>query len=92
MIRLWLVTYDIGDDDCRQKVHDILKDHGKRVQYSVFECHLSDSRLHALRARLLEQIDSGDSLRWYPLCSWCGDAVFYQGLGLPPEDEAFFLQ
>lgn len=92
MSRLWLVAYDIVDDDSRQKVHDILKDYGKRVQYSVFECHLSDNRLQALRARLLDEIDDGDSLRWYPLCRWCSEAVFFQGLGLPPEDEAFFLQ
>lgn len=92
MTRLWLITYDISDDDNRQKVHDILKDYGKRVQYSVFECHLSDSRLNVLRGRLLDEIDNADSLRWYPLCRWCSTAVFFQGLGLPPEDEAFFLQ
>lgn len=92
MTRLWLITYDISDDDDRRKVHGILKDYGKRVQYSVFECHLSDGRLSDLRARLLAEIDKADSLRWYPLCAWCSDAVFFQGLGLPPEDEGFFLQ
>jgi CRISPR-associated protein Cas2 len=92
MTRLWLITYDISDDDSRQKVHNILKDYGKRVQYSVFECHLSDRQLSVLRTRLLEEIDSADSLRWYPLCVWCREMVFFQGLGLPPEDEGFFLQ
>lgn len=92
MTRLWLITYDISADDNRQRVHNILKDYGKRVQYSVFECHLSDSQLSILRTLLLDEIDSNDSLRWYPLCVWCSEAVFYQGLGLPPEDEDFFLQ
>jgi CRISPR-associated protein Cas2 len=90
--RLWLISYDISADDTRQRVHNILKDYGKRVQYSVFECHLSDHQLSILRARLLEKIDSADSLRWYPLCVWCRETVFFQGLGLPPEDEGFFLQ
>ncbi|MEI6069648.1 MAG: CRISPR-associated endonuclease Cas2 [Methylococcaceae bacterium] len=92
MTRLWLITYDISADDQRQKVHNILKDYGKRVQYSVFECHLSDRQLSVLRARLLDEIDSDDSLRWYPLCDWCCELVFFQGLGLPSEDEDFFLQ
>jgi len=92
MTRLWLITYDISDDDSRQKVHNVLKDYGKRVQYSVFECHLSGRQFNALRALLLDEIDCSDSLRWYPLCVWCSDTVFFQGLGLPPEDEDFFLQ
>ena len=89
---LWLITYDISADGRRQKVHNILKDYGKRVQYSVFECHLSGRQLSVLRARLLAEIDSADSLRWYPLCSWCSDTVFFQGLKSLPEDEGFFLQ
>ena len=35
-----LVTYDIKDDKKRNKVCNILKDYGNRVQYSVFECYL----------------------------------------------------
>ncbi len=92
MTRLWLITYDISADGCRQRVHNILKDYGKRVQYSVFECHLSGRQFNDLRARLLDEIDGADSLRWYPLCVWCSERVFFQGLGLPPEDEDFFLQ
>jgi CRISPR-associated protein Cas2 len=92
MIRLWLVSYDISDDKTRLAVYKILKDYGKRVQFSVFECHLDDAQLNLLRARLLDKLGTSDSLRWYPLCEWCSAAVFFQGLGLPPEDEGFFLQ
>jgi CRISPR-associated protein Cas2 len=69
-----------------------LKDYGKRVQYSVFECHLTDRQLKLLRAQLLKEIECGDSLRWYPLCVWCSDAVFFQGVGTLPDDEGYFLQ
>jgi CRISPR-associated protein Cas2 len=92
MTRLWLVSYDISADTARRRVYNVLKNYGKRVQYSVFECHLSDPQLHLLRNRLLAEIDDSDSLRWYPLCAWCSETVFFQGLGLPPEDEDFFLQ
>jgi CRISPR-associated protein Cas2 len=92
MKRLWLISYDISDDKSRSRVHNTLKDYGKRVQYSVFECHLQDRELMDLRGCLLEIIATTDSLRWYPLCSWCQETVFFQGLGLAPEDEGFFLQ
>lgn len=92
MTRLWLVTYDISDDSIRNTVHSILKDHGKRVQYSVFECFLTERQQIDLRGDLLEKIETGDSLRWYSLCSWCSDNVSFQGLGLLPDDEDFFLQ
>ena len=92
MTRLWLVSYDISDNKIRRHVYKLLKDYGKRVQYSVFECHLTDQQQAVLRTLLLAQIDSDDSLRWYPLCVWCSDSVFFQGEGLPPDDEDYFLQ
>ncbi|NOS89052.1 MAG: CRISPR-associated endonuclease Cas2 [Methylococcaceae bacterium] len=91
MTRLWLVTYDISDDAARLRVYTILKNYGKRVQYSVFECYLDDRQLRVLRSDLQAEIDLTDSLRWYPLCAWCSEAVAFQGVGLPPDDEGFFL-
>ncbi len=91
MTRLWLITYDISDNRQRQAVHELLKDYGRRVQYSVFECHLTDRQFRLLRARLLKEIDSSDSVRWYPLCVWCQETVFFQGVGTLPDDEDFFL-
>lgn len=92
MTRLWLVSYDISDHRSRQRVHNILKDYGQRVQLSVFECHLDARQWDALRTRLLPELDSADSVRWYPLCVWCSGAVSFQGVGSPPLDEGFFLQ
>lgn len=92
MTQLWLVSYDISDDKTRRRVHNLLKDYGKRVQYSVFECHLTAKQQAVLRTLLRDNIDCGDSLRWYPLCAWCSGKVFFQGVGLPPDDEGYFLQ
>jgi len=37
-----LVTYDIENDRRRTKIHKVLEGYGISVQYSVFECFLSD--------------------------------------------------
>ena len=41
---------------------------GQRVQYSVFECQVDPAQWTALRARLMDEIDTDvDSLRFYRL-------------------------
>jgi CRISPR-associated protein Cas2 len=39
--RLYLCTYDMADDKRRNRVFELLKDHGEHVQYSVFLCELT---------------------------------------------------
>ena len=36
---LYLISYDVTDDARRRHVMEALKDFGRRVQYSVFECN-----------------------------------------------------
>jgi CRISPR-associated protein Cas2 len=91
MSQFWMVAYDINDDRIRCEVSNILKDHGERVQYSVFECRLEEKQYDALRIQLAELLGRDDSLRWYPLCKWCRDKVFCQGEGKPPDDEGFVI-
>ena len=40
----FVVSYDISDDKRRTKIHNTLKSYGQRVQYSVFECDLTDTQ------------------------------------------------
>ena len=35
-----VVVYDISNDKRRVKLHNLLKDYGTPVQYSVLECYL----------------------------------------------------
>lgn len=60
--RRWLVAYDIRDDARLRRVHDIVRSHGDRLQYSVFLCDLTPiERLNlksALRAVLNLHVDS----------------------------------
>ncbi|MCB0227265.1 MAG: CRISPR-associated endonuclease Cas2, partial [Anaerolineae bacterium] len=47
-----VVSYDIPDDRRRTKVMKALKDFGRHVQYSVFECEIRREDFKRLRERL----------------------------------------
>ncbi len=81
MSKLWMISYDISDAKMRKKVHDHLKNHGQRVQFSVFECRLSRLQFEQLRSDLQALIMEQDSIRWYPLCNWCEADIHWQGQG-----------
>ena len=59
----YIVTYDISDDDRRNRVFKTLRGCGDHIQYSVFRCDLSDgerirmiSALHPLIEHKEDQI------------------------------------
>lgn len=91
MSRLWIIAYDIENDRSRRRVHNLLKDYGERVQFSVFECQLDERSLASLRASIKEELGDGDNVRCYPLCSWCKKQVSWQGIGLAVDDPKFYL-
>jgi CRISPR-associated protein Cas2 len=47
-----VVSYDIPNDRRRTQVMKLLKNFGRHVQYSVFECDLTAAQLQQLRQRL----------------------------------------
>jgi CRISPR-associated protein Cas2 len=65
---LYLVIYDISVDKRRKKVSDLLEGYGRRVQFSAFECVLSDRKFEELRSRLIKVVKMNeDSVRFYPI-------------------------
>jgi CRISPR-associated protein Cas2 len=51
-----------------RRVAIVCKDYGQRVQFSVFECTVSETGVERLRQRLLKEVDlKEDSLRIYYL-------------------------
>lgn len=68
-----LVAYDVNTETRAgrrrlRQVATVCKDFGQRVQYSVFECRVTEAQSESLRARLLKVIDKDeDSLRIYRL-------------------------
>ena len=68
----YTVAYDITDDKRRNRVAKILKDFGKRVQYSIFECNTDRQAFLRLQNRLEKAIDSqADTITFYHLCTAC---------------------
>jgi CRISPR-associated protein Cas2 len=67
-----VVCYDIVDDKKRNSVLKVLKDYGRRIQKSVFECDLDRKHLDRMVEQALKYIDNKeDSLVIYHLCEGC---------------------
>lgn len=70
-----LVTYDVNTETKEgrrrlRKIAKICKDYGQRVQYSVFECRVSQGQYETFKAQLLNIINrQTDSIRLYRLRS-----------------------
>lgn len=68
-----LVSYDVSTRDAAgerrlRKVAKACRDHGQRVQYSVFEIELAPAQWTMLKQKLTDLIDPAyDSLRFYYL-------------------------
>lgn len=89
--RLWMICYDIADDNRRSAVVRLLEAQGERVQYSLFECFLNGEQLDRLLREIAQVIDQQENrLAAYPLCRWCKNKVQWQGLGHKPDDPAYF--
>lgn len=81
-VMFYIISYDISDNKRRSAIADILKDFGARVQYSVFECLLTEDQFTVLFHRLRSEIDPAtDSLRCYRLCQACVDEILLAGRG-----------
>lgn len=71
-----VISYDIPEDNRRNKIHKILKSYGQWMQYSLFECELTATQYAKLRSRLTKIIKpEQDSIRFYFLCACCKDKV-----------------
>lgn len=89
---LWVIAYDIPDDGRRAEIAAILETYGERVQYSVFECHLTVWQRRQLMAELLAVLNAAeDSLRAYPQCRWCAGMRRTLGTGVATIDQGYTL-
>lgn len=87
-----VVSYDIVEDRRRTRVMKLLKGYGIRVQYSVFECGLTDRQLVALQARLAELINPHtDSVRFYVLDGAAVARIRIMGIGRVTTDPLYYL-
>ncbi len=72
----FLVAYDIRDPARLRRVHQIVVDHGERLQYSVYVCDLTRQELTKLRAELRATVHlAKDSVSIFDLGPPGGQAV-----------------
>lgn len=83
----YLVSYDISHPRRLRRVARTLEGFGVRLQYSVFECPLDETRLAMLKAELHELLDHDeDQVLFVSLGSSAGDAsLVIEAMGLPYE-------
>jgi len=87
-----MISYDIVDNAKRLKLMKFLKEHGTRVQKSVFECHLDPGTYDLVKERIEEIIDKRkDRVRYYRICNGCVEKIDISGWGEITEDEEFVI-
>lgn len=86
MKKFYVVAFDISENRRRRKVVKLLQEVGVRVNKSVFECFLSDTRVPRLKAAIEEKIARTDSVLFYNLCRSCLDVADRQGVPPLPVD------
>lgn len=74
---MYLISYDISLDSVRNKVAKELENFGKRVQYSVFECEITEKRYAELYGRLVYHMNESEegNIRIYKLCGKCQQMI-----------------
>lgn len=93
-----VVSYDVSTVSSagKRRLRRIAKactNFGRRVQNSVFECHLDPGQWAALKLRLLDLYSpEEDSLRFYYMGSnWRGDVEHHGTKGIGDPDDAILV-
>lgn len=77
----YVVTYDISEDKRRHQVVKLLESLGTHMNFSVFECMLTDVQYNAMCKRLSKiVVRREDWVNIYPLCTECYTRIEY----IPP--------
>ncbi|MCD7866786.1 MAG: CRISPR-associated endonuclease Cas2 [Clostridiales bacterium] len=69
----YVISYDLESDRIRTKTAKLLEGYGVRIQYSVFECELSEQRFRKLYGEILKLTtnECEGSVRFYSICQKC---------------------
>lgn len=83
-----IIAYDIANDKRRTQVMKLLEKVGMRINFSVFECMLTDWQYEQLKRSILQSINiKYDSVVYYPICLGCYSKIVYQMNNLPAHEE-----
>lgn len=78
---MYLISYDISENKRRNKIFKELKNYGRHVQFSVFECEIDKKRYRQLYASLLHLMDGCEegNIRIYQICANCRKTIYTIG-------------
>jgi CRISPR-associated protein Cas2 len=89
---LHLVAYDVRDPKRLRKVARACEDFGVRVEYSVFECDLSEELFASLWERVFAEIDQEeDRIIAYKICGACVAKIKSIGATFRPEKPLLYI-
>ena len=78
----YVISYDIPDNQRRNQLAKVLKGFGSRVQYSVFEAHLTRSQFEQMKQAISSVINPDkDAVRYYCLCRACVGRIEVPAVG-----------
>ena len=86
---MYVVSYDITSNRRRNKIAKTLEGYGTRIQYSVFECRLTEKKYKEMYRKLMQLMtdEEDGSIRIYSVCGNCEGKIRTIGeiSGLPEQ-------
>jgi CRISPR-associated protein Cas2 len=85
-MKFYLICYDVVNNTRRNRIANLLKGYGLRVQKSVFECMLNDEQLQMVKRKIARYLKpEEDQVRFYLMSGHTRRKVLI--LGAQPERE-----
>jgi CRISPR-associated protein Cas2 len=88
----YVVCYDIADDRRRDRMADLLKDYGRRLQESVFLANLDGELVERMKERIQREMHpEQDSVCVFVLCAGCQRLTTAYGVAEVPVDKPYYI-
>lgn len=87
----YVVSYDIADDRRRDRVAEMLKGFGRRIQESVFLAELDEELASEMRSRFGKMLHGEDCGHVFVICGACIDRAEVFGRGQLESDSDFYI-
>ena len=92
MTEFYLICFDVREAKRLRRISNELENFGKRVQRSVFECHLEAAQVQELQQRLADLLEPlEDQVRYYRLCGKDKQKIIIDGAGQLSSDPDFMI-
>lgn len=86
-----VVAYDVSDDKRRIRLHKTLRRFGDRVQFSVFECVVTEHLFDEMRRAVAQVVSPEDNVRYYDICASCRKETITLGRAVTTTDKRVYI-